>query len=102
MVHVEKGVNDSAWYDMTAACLWRTESGYGKGDWVSFRFNRTTHKVGCSMNFNGQLDSDINPMLLDISKNNLGRHGRRRFLYLKEQRLYLSSTDFTRFLHLVL
>lgn len=54
------------------------------------------------MNFNGQLDSDINSMLLDISKNNLGRHGRRRFLYLKEQRLYLSSTDFTRFLHLVL
>ena len=23
---------------MTAARLWRTESGYGKGDWVRFRF----------------------------------------------------------------
>lgn len=37
------------------------------------------------MNFNGQIDSNINPMILDVSKYNLGRYGRRRLLYLKEQ-----------------
>ena len=36
------------------------------------------------MYFNRQFDSDINPRILDVSKYNLGRHGRRRLLYLKE------------------
>ena len=36
------------------------------------------------MNYNRQFDSDINPMILDVSKYNLGRYGRRRLLYLKE------------------
>ena len=58
--------------------------GYGKGDLVSFRYNHATHKGGRSMSFNRQFDSDINPMLLDVSKYNLGRYGRRRLLYLKE------------------
>ena len=37
------------------------------------------------MNFNGQSDSDINPMLLNVSKCSLGRYGRRQLLYPKEQ-----------------
>lgn len=36
------------------------------------------------MSFVRKFDSDINPMLLDVSKYNLGRYGRRRLLYLKE------------------
>ena len=36
------------------------------------------------MSFVRKFDSDINPMLLDVSKYNLGRYGRRRMLYLKE------------------
>ncbi|MBQ8506812.1 MAG: TnpV protein, partial [Clostridia bacterium] len=69
---------------MTEARLWRMKCGYGKGDLVSFRYNHATHKGGRSMSFNRQFDSDINPMLLDVSKYNLGRYGRRRLLYLKE------------------
>lgn len=69
---------------MTAARLWRMECGYGKGDLVSFRSNRTTRKGGRSMSFVRQFDSDINPMILDVSKYNLGRYGRRWLLYLKE------------------
>lgn len=36
------------------------------------------------MSFDRQFDSDINPMILDVSKYNLGRYGRRWLLYLKE------------------
>ena len=36
------------------------------------------------MSFVRQFDSDINPRILDVSKYNLGRYGRRRLLYLKE------------------
>jgi len=36
------------------------------------------------MSFVRQFDSDINPMILDVSRYNLGRYGRRRLLYLKE------------------
>ena len=36
------------------------------------------------MSFVRQFDSDINPIILDVSKYNLGRYGRRRLLYMKE------------------